>query len=106
MQAVHKVRDRLGDVQVAKAADVFHLLGDGTRLRIVLACLDAPLNVGAIADAAEASASLVSHHLRLLKAGDLVRAERRGREVYYHAADAHVRSIVSDMMAHVTEGRD
>lgn len=86
---------------VALAADVFHLLGDRTRLRIVLACLDAPASVGEIADAVEISSSLTSHHLRLLKASALVRAERQGRQVLYRAADDHVRGIVSDMMAHV-----
>jgi len=86
-----------------EAAEVFRLLGDPTRLRILLTCLDEPRNVGDIAEGIGASASLVSHHLRLLRAVRLVRAERRGRNVFYSADDHHVRCIIADMMDHVAE---
>lgn len=84
-------------------ADLFHLLGDPTRLGIVYACLSAPLAAGDIARAVGISASLASHHLRLLKAARLVRAERRGKNIYYAAADDHVRRILEDMAEHALE---
>lgn len=84
-------------------AEVFHLLGDPTRLRIVISCLDESQSVGYIADTLKVSSSLVSHHLRLLKGARLVRAERRGRNVFYVAADDHVRRTLSDMIDHVAE---
>lgn len=86
-----------------EAAEFFHLLGDPTRLRIVVSCLDGPLNVGEIASRVEVSQSLVSHHLRLLRATRLLLAERRGRNIYYAPADEHVRCIVNDMIDHVAE---
>ncbi len=89
--------------QATELAEVFHLLGDPTRLRIVVACLDDPQNVGEIADIVEVSSSLVSHHLRLLRGARLVRAERRGRQVFYVAADEHVRRTLRDMIDHVAE---
>ncbi|MCP5366639.1 MAG: helix-turn-helix transcriptional regulator [Hyphomicrobiales bacterium] len=89
-----------------EAAEVFRLLGDATRLRILLACLEDARNVGDIAAAVGASASLVSHHLRLLRAVRLVRADRRGRHVFYSADDDHVRRIIADMMVHVAEPRE
>ncbi|MEA3115808.1 MAG: ArsR family transcriptional regulator, lead/cadmium/zinc/bismuth-responsive transcriptional, partial [Caballeronia sp.] len=49
-------------------ADLFRLLGDPTRLRSVLTCVDRRCAVGAIADSLGLSASLVSHHLRVLRA--------------------------------------
>ena len=55
------------DNAVDELADLFHLLGDPTRLRIVLACLAQPTAVGDIAGALNLSSSLVSHHLRLLR---------------------------------------
>lgn len=91
------------DGQVAELADLFHLLGDGTRLRIVLACLHAPVSVNAIADQLGLDNSLVSHHLRLLRAARIVRAERRGKQVFYVAADAHIRRVVTDLLAHLAE---
>ncbi|MGH6719262.1 MAG: ArsR/SmtB family transcription factor [Alphaproteobacteria bacterium] len=84
-------------------ADTFRLLGDGSRLAILFTCAGAPLNVGAIAAATGLSASLVSHHLRLLRAARIVRSDRRGRNVYYALADDHVARMLADMTAHVGE---
>lgn len=89
--------------QAIEIAEIFRLLGDPTRLRILVCCLKQPRNVAAIAAAVGASPSLVSHHLRLLRAGRLMRADRHGRQVFYAAADAHVRSIVNDMIDHAAE---
>ena len=66
----------LSDDEAARLADMFRLLGDPSRLRILLACLVRPTAVGAIAEGTGLSISLVSHHLRLLRAARLVRATR------------------------------
>jgi len=84
-------------------ADLFRLLGDPTRLRIVLACVQEPVAVGAIAEGLGLSASLVSHHLRLLRAARVVRADRQGKQVFYMAADSHISDMLSDMLEHVAE---
>ncbi len=89
--------------EVAELAEVFHLMGDPSRLSILLVVLDGPRAVGEIAAATGLSASLVSHHLRLLRAGRLVRAERRGKQVFYTVDDAHIRSVLTDMAEHVAE---
>jgi DNA-binding transcriptional ArsR family regulator len=93
----------LADEHAAELADLFRLMGDPTRLRIVLTCLDALTSVGEIADRLDLSASLVSHHLRLLRAARIVRSERHGKQVFYAAADDHVRCVVVDMLEHVAE---
>ncbi len=90
-------------VDTAELAEIFHLMGDGSRLGILLACLEGPVAVGALAAARGLSPSLVSHHLRLLRAARLVRAERRGKQVFYAVADDHVRHVLVDMVAHVAE---
>ena len=89
--------------KVAELAEVFHLMGDPSRLSILMAVLDGPRAVAEIAAATGLSASLVSHHLRLLRAGRLVRAERRGKQVFYTVDDAHIRSVLTDMAEHVAE---
>ncbi len=95
----------ISDNDAAILAETFHLLGDPTRLRIVVACLAGPISVGDIAGRAGASPSLASHHLRLLKAARIVRAERRGKRVFYSAADDHIRTVLGDMIEHVAEDR-
>ena len=91
------------DSDVAELADMFRLLGDATRLRIVLACLDHPISVGDIAGQLELSPSLVSHHLRLLRAARVVKADRQGKQVFYAAADQHVSGVLADMLEHIAE---
>lgn len=93
----------LSGEQIEMLAELFHLLGDPNRLRIVLACLEAPKAVGEIAVALSLSPSLVSHHLRLLRAARILRGDRRGRQVFYRAADDHIRYVVSDLAHHVLE---
>ncbi len=88
---------------LAELAEVFHLMGDPSRLSILMVVLDGPRPVGEIAASTGLSASLVSHHLRLLRAGRLVRAERRGKRVFYIVDDEHIRSVLTDMADHVAE---
>jgi ArsR family transcriptional regulator, lead/cadmium/zinc/bismuth-responsive transcriptional repressor len=88
---------------IDQLADLFHLLGDATRLRIVLACLAQPTAVGEIATALTLSSSLVSHHLRLLRAARIVKAERQGKQVFYAAADAHISTLLATMFEHIAE---
>ena len=91
------------DPATAQVADLFHLLGDPTRLRIVLACLAQPTSVGDIAAALALSSSLVSHHLRLLRAARIVKAERQGKQVFYSAADAHISTLLATIFEHIAE---
>lgn len=88
---------------VAQVADIFKMMGDQTRLSILLACLDRMVAVGALALQLGLSQSLISHHLRLLRAARIVRFERRGKHVFYTAADDHIRDIVRDMIDHARE---
>ena len=87
----------------SQLADMFRLMGDSSRLRIIFACLHAPISVSVIATQLELSQSLVSHHLRLLRAARIVRSERRGKQVFYTASDAHVQCVIEDMVAHINE---
>ena len=91
---------------VVQLADLFRLMGDPTRLRIILICLTEPISVGDIAERLTLSPSLVSHHLRLLKAARVLRGERRGKQIFYSALDDHIRCVIDDMVAHVGEPLD
>ena len=93
----------LSDDHAVALADLFRLLGDPSRLKIVVACLRTPLAVSDIAERLGLSGSLVSHHLRLLKGARLVRADRQGKQIFYGADDLHVRRMVEDMVTHVAE---
>ncbi len=95
------VRVALRREQTARLAETFGLLADPTRLGIVVACMGEAISSGAIAARLDLSASLVSHHLRLLKAARMLRAERRGKQVFYTLADACVRDVLAAMAEHL-----
>ena len=89
--------------QQLELSETFHLLGEPNRLGLVLACLDQPVSVGDMASRLTLSQSLVSHHLRLLRAARLLKADRQGKQVYYSIADSHVRDMLKNMIDHLVE---
>lgn len=91
---------------ISVLSETFRLLGDPSRLRILLSCLDGPKSVTDIAEALDLSQSLVSHHLRLLRAARLVIGERRSKQVFYRITDRHVSDMLLDMSTHIGEEHD
>ena len=91
----------LQPTQVSELADTFGLLSDSTRLSIVLECIDEERSAGTIAETLGVSPSLVSHHLRLLRAARMLRSDRRGKQVFYALDDACVRSVLRIMIDHL-----
>ena len=94
---------RLSPDQTIELAEMLHIMGEANRLGILLCCLETERAVSDIAAELSLTPSLVSHHLRLLRGARLVRARRQGKQVFYSAANAHVRSVIADLVAHVGE---
>ncbi|WP_174297535.1 ArsR/SmtB family transcription factor [Sphingomonas bacterium] len=92
--------------QSSELAELFRLLGEPNRLRLVVACLGGPRTVGELTEQVGVSQSLVSHHLRLLRAARLLRQKRQGKNVLYDLPDCHVSAMLTNMMEHVVEPDD
>jgi len=88
---------------VEAVADVFKLLGDPTRVRIVDALTHGERCVCDLAALVGMSESAVSHQLRLLRAARLVRVRRTGRLAFYSLDDHHVVGLLHDTRKHVEE---
>jgi len=86
---------------VVELADVFGLLSDPGRLRLLVALLEGEMCVCDLAASSGQSESSVSHALRLLRAHRVVQTRRAGRMAYYRLADAHVRMLVDLALTHV-----
>lgn len=102
-ERVAAVRDAMpSDEDVEQVADVFALLGDPNRLRLLVALLEAgEMCVCDLAAAAGMSESATSHAVRWLRAHRIVSAPRRqGRMMYYRLDDAHVRMLLDVAMTH------
>ena len=89
------------DQAVAETADVFGLLADPGRLRLLVALLGGELCVCYLAAACGQSESSVSHALRLLRAHRVVAVRRSGRRAFYRLDDAHVRMLLDLALVHI-----
>ncbi len=85
---------------VDDAADVFALLADPGRLRLLAALRVGEASVGVLARTAGLSESATSHALRLLRAHRIVQVRRQGRMAFYRLADAHVQVLLDTAFAH------
>ncbi len=82
--------------QVALAVEVFRMLADGTRVRILWTLRDGELPVNELATAVGKPAPAVSQHLAKLRMARLVRTRRAGTQIYYQLENDHVRRLVVD----------
>ena len=100
--------DRLpASAEVTALTELFKLLGDPTRLRILYALVEVGelcvCDLSAVVGAPESS---VSHALRLLRMAGVVRARRAGRMAYYAIDDHHVRLVLDLAAEHLRHDTD
>jgi DNA-binding transcriptional ArsR family regulator len=89
---------------VESVAEIFKLLGDPSRVRLLDALSHGERCVCDLAALVGLTESAVSHQLRLLRSARLVRVRRAGRMAYYSLDDHHVIGLLHDTRTHVEEG--
>ncbi|MBP3567632.1 MAG: winged helix-turn-helix transcriptional regulator [Lachnospiraceae bacterium] len=89
--------------QFFMAADVFSMLCDSTRLRILWLLCHTEECVSDIATAVDMSSPAVSHHLRNLKQSGLIVSRREGKEVLYTLAKTKEATLVHHMIDDIFE---
>ena len=100
--AVEQVKDAAFSMEhLEKVCNIFRVLGEPSRMKIVLALMKGELCVFHIVEACGGTQSAVSHQLRILKDNGIVKARRDGQNVLYSIADEHVREIVEMGVAHI-----
>ena len=100
---VAAARERLLSTDdVTRVTELFRLLGDPNRVRMLYALAEAgELCVCDLAAVVESAEHSVSHALRLLRTAGIVRSRRSGRMVYYSLDDAHVRLLLDVSAEHL-----
>lgn len=78
------------------AVEVFRLLADATRIRIVLALMDGERSVNRLADIVDRSPAAVSQHLAKLRWGKIVRVRQEGNRMFYRLADEHASRLITE----------
>ncbi|MDM9580524.1 metalloregulator ArsR/SmtB family transcription factor [Nostoc sp. GT001] len=101
---VRSIQTQILSIDKAKQmAEVFGILGDPNRLRLISALASQELCVCDLAALMKMTESAVSHQLRLLKAMRLVSYRREGKNVYYSLADNHIINLYSSLAEHLDE---
>jgi ArsR family transcriptional regulator len=88
---------------IVDISEIFKLLGDPSRMRIVSALRIKELCVGDLSALMEISQSGVSHQLRLLKKNRIVKTRRDGKLIYYMLNDQHIGNIIDISLNHIHE---
>ena len=83
---------------------IFKLLSDETRLRILLyLAREKELHVTALCDRLMQSQPAVSHHLALLRVAGLIEARRDGKHNYYSVRSSHFRRVMEELFQSISD---
>jgi DNA-binding transcriptional ArsR family regulator len=78
------------------AVELFRMLSDPTRVRLLWALLDGERPVKELAEAVDKACPGVSQHLAKLRMARLVRTRRQANQIFYRLDNDHVRQMVED----------
>ncbi len=81
---------------VELAVEVFAMLADATRVRIILALSDGEKSVNQLATIVGKTPAAVSQHLAKLRLARFVTSRQDGTRVFYRLANEHARQLVTD----------
>ena len=103
-QAIESELERMpSESDFYTASDVFRQLSDGNRARIfwlLCHCEECVINIASIVGM---TSPAVSHHLRQLKGSGLIVSRRKGKEVYYRAADTELAKALHLIIEKIVE---
>ena len=97
------LRETVSGKELNRLSSIYKVLGDPSRLKIVLAIRNVEMCVCDLAAFLELTESAISHQLRRLKDLALVKSRREGQVIYYSLDDEHVAELLNIGLAHVTE---
>ncbi|MEQ2130255.1 metalloregulator ArsR/SmtB family transcription factor [Caldanaerobacter subterraneus KAk] len=101
---INKVKEAMPEeTKLYDLAELFKVLGDTTRIKILYALFESEMCVCDIAALLGMSQSAVSHQLRVLRQNKLVKFRKEGKVVYYSLADDHVKKIFEQGFDHINE---
>ncbi|OBK34916.1 transcriptional regulator [Mycobacterium sp. 1245111.1] len=96
MNANNDVPASIPDDEVNLIVEVFRMLADPTRVRLLWALTGGELSVSELAEQVDKPAPSVSQHLAKLRMARLVRTRREGTTIFYSLENEHVSQLVAD----------
>jgi ArsR family transcriptional regulator, zinc-responsive transcriptional repressor len=91
-----KRKHPIEDDQIRLVVEVFRMLADSTRIRLLWTLGDGEMSVNELADRINKPAPSVSQHLAKLRMARLVKTRRAGTTIFYSLDNEHVQRLVID----------
>ncbi len=83
--------------------EFFKMLGNPTRINILLHLMEQDACVSDLAEQLGMTQTAVSHQLSLLKSNKLVKQRRDGKMIFYTLVDEHVKMVVEKGAEHILQ---
>lgn len=104
MMDIETIKAKLpNDEEIYDLSELFKVLGDQTRTKILTVLEIHELCVNDIASALNMTKSAVSHQLRILRQSRLIKSRRDGKEIIYSLDDNHVSQLFECALIHIKE---
>ena len=101
---VNEIKMKMADYNIiTDLSDFFKIVGDSTRLQILMALEHGELCVSDLSFLLNMTVSAISHQLKALRDAKLVKLRKNGKIVYYSLDDNHINDLLSISFAHIME---
>jgi len=103
-QKIYDVKKKMkSEILMYRLSEIFKVLGDTTRVKIISALLVQELCVCEISELLGKTKSAVSHQLRILRNMRLVKYRKDGKMAFYSLDDNHITNLFAEGLRHVEE---
>lgn len=104
LKTVKKIKLQMIDFNtITDLSDFYKILGDSTRLQILVALEYGELCVSDLSYLLNMSISAISHQLKSLRDAKLVKIRKDGKSVYYSLDDDHISKLLKVSLEHILE---
>lgn len=93
--------DMLKAELVSEVSNIFKIVGDSTRIKLVWALNNREMCVCDLAVTLGMTKSAISHQLKTMKKCSIVKSRKQGKNVYYSLYDQHVTLIIDMARDHI-----
>lgn len=97
------IKDMIPDEEAQQVTEMFRMLGDMTRFKILFALSKQELCVCDIAKVVQMAQSGVSHQLRLLRGARMVKYRKEGTMAWYSLKDESIGILLQHGLDHIRQ---
>jgi ArsR family transcriptional regulator len=95
------LKNKPKDEELDRLSQVFKILGDPTRVKILMLLDNHEMCVCDIANVLNMTKSSISHQLATLRISGIVKYRKSGKEVYYMLDDQHIKTLYEIGLEHI-----